>query len=98
MTHPIFRVTSVKQAGPYSLTVGFNDGLVRTIDFKNVLHGELFGPLQDPAEFSNVYIDPEVHTLTWPCGADFDPATLHDWPKYEAAFCEQANQWRLQAV
>ena len=27
-------------------------------------------------------IDPEVHTLVWPNGAGFDPATLHDWPEY----------------
>ena len=86
MTHPIYRVTSVELAGPYALVVGFNDGLVRSIDFKDVLHGELFGPLQDPSEFSKVYIDSEVHTLVWPCGADFDPSTLHDWPEYEAFF------------
>lgn len=98
MTHPIYRVTSVKQAGTYSLTIGFNDGLVRTIDFKNVLHGELFGPLRDPCEFSNVFIDSEAHTLTWPCGADFDPATLHDWPQYEGAFIEHAKKWRAVAV
>jgi hypothetical protein len=24
-----------------------------------------------------VKIDPEVHTLVWPNGADFDPATFH---------------------
>jgi hypothetical protein len=29
-----------------------------------------------------VQIDPEAHSLAWPNGADFDPATLHDWPKY----------------
>jgi hypothetical protein len=29
-----------------------------------------------------VEIDPEVHTLVWPHGADFDPANLHDWPQY----------------
>jgi hypothetical protein len=29
--------------------------------------------------FNQVRIDPEVHTLVWPNGADFDPAMLHDW-------------------
>jgi len=92
MTHPLYRVTSVKQTGPHTLAVGFNDGLVRTIDFKDVLHGELFGPLQEPSEFSKVYIDSEVHALTWPCGADFDSSTLHDWPECEALFLEKAAQ------
>lgn len=30
-------------------------------------------------------IDPEVHTLVWPNGADCDPAILHDWP-YEISW------------
>ena len=27
--------------------------------------------------------------------ADFDPETLHDWPKYAAALAERARQWEL---
>jgi uncharacterized protein DUF2442 len=45
-----------------------------------VLHGVLFEPLQDLAMFNAARIDPEGGTLVWPNGADFDPATLHDWP------------------
>jgi hypothetical protein len=33
-------------------------------------------------------IDPEVYTLVWPNGADFDPSVLHDWPKHEQAMRE----------
>jgi hypothetical protein len=36
------------------------------------------GPLRDQALFRQVRLDSEVHTLVWPNGADFDPATLHD--------------------
>jgi len=35
--------------------------------------------LRDPATFNQVQINPEMHTLVWPNGADFDPETLHDW-------------------
>lgn len=99
MTHPIYRITSLERAGTFSLHLRFDDGLERTIDFKPVLEGELYGPLRDPEVFCQATIDPEVHTVVWPCGADFDPATLHDWPDHEPAFRAAAKRWSLaQAV
>ena len=74
--HPIFRVRSVRIEGPYILRAQFDDGSERVISFEPVLAGELYGPLQDLKLFNQVYVDPEVHTLVWPNGADFDPATL----------------------
>jgi hypothetical protein len=65
------------------------------IDFLPVLAGELFGPLRDPSVFRQVRIDPEVHTLVRPDGADFDPATLHDWPRYADALAAKAREWEL---
>lgn len=82
--HPIHRVTSFDVAGTYALTVRFDDGSSQLIDFEPVLYGELLRPLRDPAVFAGVRSDPEVHTLVWPSGADFDPATLHDWPQHAA--------------
>jgi len=38
-------------------------------------------------------LDREVHALVWPNGADFDPATLHDWPEHEAAMIALARRW-----
>ena len=93
MEHPIYRVTKFEMMAPYTLKVAFDDGICRTINFQPVLAGEVFGPLQDPAVFNAVTIDPEVQTLVWPNGADFDPATLHDWPIYEAALHERARSW-----
>ena len=66
MQHPIHRVTSFEQTAPYTLRVEFDDGLSRVIDFEPILHGELFGPLRDPAEFARVKLDAEVKTLVWP--------------------------------
>lgn len=93
MSHPIYRIQSVEVIAPFTLRVRFDDNLERTIDFRGILAGELFGPLREAAMFSQVRVDPEVHTLTWPNGADFDPATLHDWPTHEAAFREMAQGW-----
>lgn len=58
-----------------------------------MLVGELYGPLRDLELFNQVRIDPEVHTLVWPNGADFDPATLHDWPEYKNTMIEMAREW-----
>lgn len=94
MNHPIYRVTSVQNCAPYTLSLSFDDGLTRTINFEPILEGELFGPLRDSALFAQVCIDPEIHTVVWPSGADFDPATLHDWPQHEAGFHAAAKRWK----
>jgi hypothetical protein len=93
--HPIYRVTSVEVIGPQTLRVGFDDRTEQMIDFRPVLAGDLLGPLRESTLFEQVAIDPEVHTLIWPNGADFDPATLHDWPKYVGALTELARKWEL---
>jgi len=91
--HAIHEVRSFDVAAPYTLCVCFEDGTEQTIDFQPVLAGEIYGPLQDADLFSRVEIDPEARTLVWPNGADFDPATLHDWPEYENEVRELARRW-----
>jgi len=93
MSHPIHRVTSFRIEGPYTLRVKFEDDAEQVINFLPVLAGQLYRPLRDLNLFNQVCIDPEVHTLVWPNGADFDPATLHDWPRYAEAMAARARQW-----
>jgi len=93
MSHAIHGVASFEIVGPHSIAVTFRDGLTRTIDFLPVLRGELFSPLRDPKYFALVKLDPEAQTLTWPNGADFDPATLHDWPDIVDNFAALAQSW-----
>jgi len=94
--HPIFRVEKFRIVGPYTLEVAFDDASVQIIDFRPILSGELFGPLRDLALFNRVGIDSEVRTLVWPNGADFDPATLHDWPNHVGALIARARRWDSQ--
>ncbi len=93
MQHPIHRVRRVEVVAAYRLRVEFEDQVERTIDLEPVLAGELYGPLRDLELFRQVRIDPEVRTLVWPNGADFDPATLHDWPDHAEAFARKAREW-----
>ena len=93
MLHPIYRVARFDIVGPYTLAVAFTDGTQQRINFRPVLHGALFGPLDDLAAFNAVVLDHEVGTLTWPNGADFDPATLHDWPLVCDELAARAQAW-----
>lgn len=93
MYHLIYRVLSFEIIAPYALRVQFDDNTEQIINFRPILTGEMYKPLCDLALFNQVQIDPEVHTLVWPNGADFDPATLHDWPKYIDALTERAQRW-----
>jgi Protein of unknown function (DUF2442) len=98
MSHPIHRVTSFDLVAPYTLRVHFDDHTAQTIDFGPVLAGELYAPLRDLALFNRVSVDPEVRSLVWPNGADFDPATLHDWPHHERELRERARHWQAIEV
>ena len=93
MEHAIHSITQAQVVGPWKLRLIFGDGTERVIDFGPVLAGDLYGPLRDVALFNQVRVDPEVHTIVWPNGADFDPATLHDWPDYESAWLAHARNW-----
>ena len=93
MNHPINRVVGFERIGPYILYVKFDDRQEQKIDFKPVLVGKLYGTFQDEKMFNQVEIDPEVHTLIWPSGADFDPETLHNWPEY----CEAMKRLEEQS-
>jgi hypothetical protein len=98
MTDPIPRVRDFRIVGPYTLRIAFDDGSEQVVDFQPVLAGELFGPLRDLTFFNQVQIDPEVHTLVWPNGADFDPATLHDWPRHVEDLAARARDWEVHST
>ena len=95
MSHPIYRVVSFKILAPYTLRVEFDDKTTQVINFQPILTGDLYSPLRDLSLFNQVQIDPEVHTLVWPNGADFDPATLHDWPEHLERLKLMTQQWVL---
>ena len=96
MEHTIYRVKSFRIIGDYKLVVKFNDNSSQTIDFKPILKGGLCESLLELSLFNQVQIDPEVQTLVWSNRADFDPATLHDWPQHVEELSERAQKWTAQ--
>jgi hypothetical protein len=96
MGHEIRKVTEFERVAPFTLCVAFADGSAQVIDFRPVLKGELYGPLQDPTVFDQVRLDPEAHTLVWPNGADFDPAILHNWPETGPELEALARSWAVR--
>jgi hypothetical protein len=95
MSHAIHRVKSFTIVAPYTLAVDFSDGTSRRIDFSPALVGEIYGPLKDLHLFEQVALDREAHTLVWPNGADFDPATLHGWPERPEEVAAAVEPWSL---
>ncbi len=88
-----FKVTKFIPLRDYTLQVWFDYGTSQVIDFTPVLHGKLWGPLQDLSLFNQVTLDPIAHTLVWPNGADFDPETLRNWPAYVEELGTRARHW-----
>jgi hypothetical protein len=93
MVHAIHSVTGFERVAPFTLRVRFEDGTSQVIDFRPVLVGEVFGPLADARVFDQVLLNDEAQTLVWPNGADFDPATLHDWPEEGPRLAALAQTW-----
>ncbi len=96
MVHPIYQVVSFEIVGPHVLRVCFDDGTQQRIDLRSVLAGEVYGPLRQLDLFNQARLDPEVHTIIWPNGADFDPATLHDWPFHARELAARAASWEVR--
>jgi predicted acetyltransferase len=93
MSHEIHKVTHFEIVAPFTLRVVFEDATSQVINFRPVLHGELYGPLQDQAFLEKVRIDAEAQTLVWPNGADFDPAILYRWPEAGPELEKLTRSW-----
>lgn len=71
-------VVEVRPKGEYRLWLRFDDGMSGAVDLKPKLTFKgLFAPLRDQAYFAQVRVDPELGTICWPNGADWDPLVLY---------------------
>jgi Protein of unknown function (DUF2442) len=71
------RVIEARHCREYVVFIKFQDGVEGEVDLGPQLYGEIFQPLKDPAYFRQLRVDPELHTIVWPNGADFAPEFLY---------------------
>ena len=62
----------------YKLRLKFNDGIVKDVDLKDDLYGEVFEPLRDIETFKKVKVNKDTNTIEWENGADFAPEFLYE--------------------
>jgi hypothetical protein len=71
-------VTGAKYLESYKLCITFNDGVVKEVDLKNELDGEVFAPLKNLKRFKCFKVNLETNTIEWETGADFAPEFLYE--------------------
>lgn len=72
------RLTEAHYVRDYILRLRFQDGAEGEVDLEAQLYGEVFEPLKALEYFRRFRVDPELHTVTWPNGADFAPEFLYE--------------------
>lgn len=70
-------ITEARPLKDFCAEVAFNDGRRGVADLSSALHGGIFEPLRDPAEFARMRVDPELKTIVWPNGADLAPEFVY---------------------
>jgi len=71
-------VTSVTHLEDYKLRLTFSNGVVKEVNLRDELYGEVFEPLKDVNLFSQVTVNADTNTIEWPNEADFAPEFLYE--------------------
>lgn len=72
-----FRLVDARHIHDFVLWLRFSDGTEGEIDLRAELDGPIFEPLRNIEFFKQFRINPDLHTLVWPNGADFAPEFLY---------------------
>lgn len=93
MTHLLVQIKFFEILNNYKLKLIFTDGAVREVDLQPLLRGEVYGPLREESFFKQAQLDPEVKTIVWPNGADFEPSLLCNWEQVKNELATRALTW-----
>lgn len=72
------KIVEAKYLRGFIVHLRFSDGTEGEVNLERELEGEVFSPLKDISYFRRFSLHPELHTLTWPNGADFAPEFLYN--------------------
>jgi len=72
------RVEEAVYLRDYMIRVRFSDGTTGEVDLRHDLYGDIFEPLKNLSFFRQFTVNSEIHTITWPNGADFAPEFLYE--------------------
>lgn len=71
-------VVEARPAGGLRLAVTFDDGIRGEIDIAGIVTFDgVFAPLKSQSEFDRVFVNRELGSISWPCGADLDTQVLY---------------------
>ena len=71
-------VVEARPLGGHRLAIVFDDGVRGVIDVAEIIPFDgVFAPLRSDAEFSRVFVNRELGSISWPCGADLDTQVLY---------------------
>lgn len=71
-------VAGVAVVRDHVLRLLFSDDTAGDVDFSAERWTGVLEPLNDPAFFAQVIVDPEAGTVAWPNGIDLAPEPLYD--------------------
>jgi hypothetical protein len=72
------KVVSVAPLSGYRIALRFDNGVEGELDLTSMVQkGGVYTPLQDPAFFTKVYVDPEWGCVAWPNDVDLCPDALY---------------------
>ena len=93
----ILRITEIEVRGPHDLWLRFNNSYEAKVNLTPLLFGLVLVPLRDPDYFSQVKLNPESGTISWPNGADFAPEALYKMAKSLGDLREELLAgWRVE--
>jgi uncharacterized protein DUF2442 len=71
-------IIEAKVVGDHRLALTFDDGVRGEVDVAEMVPFEgVFAALRSQEEFARVFVNRELGSISWPCGADLDTQVLY---------------------